>query len=61
MAGLQRDRVERTGDETLEEGFVAEVLVVLLEMLLGRSHHFDGGKLVTETSQKSASTRQFSH
>lgn len=38
--------MEHTGDEASEEGLVAEVLVVFLEMLFGRSDHLDGGKLV---------------
>jgi len=39
-----RDR--RTGDETLEEGLVAQVLVVLLQVLLGGGDELDGCKLV---------------
>jgi len=35
----------RTGDETLEEGLVAQVGVVLLEVLLGRGDELDGGEL----------------
>ena len=35
----------RTGDETLEEGLVAEVGVVLLEVLGGCGHQLDGDKL----------------
>ena len=37
--------VERTGDETLEEWLVAQVGVVLLEVLGGGSDELDGGKL----------------
>jgi len=35
----------RTGDETLEEGLLAQVGVVLLEVLLGRGDELDGGEL----------------
>ena len=37
-----------TGDEALEERLVREVLVVLLEVLLGGRDHLDGNELVTE-------------
>jgi hypothetical protein len=36
----------RTGDETLEEGLVLQILVVLLEVLLGWSDELDGSELV---------------
>ena len=36
----------RTADETLEEGLVAQVLVMLLEMLLGCCHELDRNELV---------------
>ena len=41
----------RTGDETLEEGLVLEVFVVLLEMLFRGGHELDGGELVAGRSQ----------
>ena len=37
--------VPRTGDETLEEGLVAQVGIVLLEVLLAGRHELDGGEL----------------
>lgn len=37
--------VGRTGDETLEEGLVAQVLIVLLEVLLSGCDELDGGEL----------------
>ena len=37
-----------TGDEALEERLVREVLVVLLEVLLGGRDHLDGDELVTK-------------
>lgn len=40
-------RCGRTGNETLEERLAAQVLVVLLEVLLGGSDELDGDKLVT--------------
>lgn len=45
---LQSNRAlaRRTSDETLEERLVAQVLVVLLEVLLGWSGELDGGELV---------------
>lgn len=36
-----------TGDQTLEEGLLRKVGVVLLEVLLGRRDELDGSKLVT--------------
>jgi hypothetical protein len=36
----------RTGDETLEERLVLQVLVVLLKVLLSGSDELDGGELV---------------
>ena len=36
---------KRTGDEALEEGLVAQVLVVLLEVLLGGGDELDGCEL----------------
>lgn len=36
----------RTGDETFEEGLFGEILVVLLEVLLGGRHELYGGELV---------------
>ena len=44
--------VVRTADQTLEEWLVAEICVVLLEVLLGRSHEFDGNELEAATYQK---------
>jgi len=37
---------QHTGDQALEEGLVAQVLVVLLEVLLGGCDELDGGELV---------------
>ena len=37
----------RTADETLEEGLVAQVLVMLLEMLLRCCHELDSDELVS--------------
>lgn len=39
--------IQRTSDEALEERLVAQVGIVLLEMLFGRGNELDGGKLVT--------------
>lgn len=36
-----------TCDETLEEGLLAQIGVVLLEVLLGRGDELDGSELVT--------------
>ena len=36
-----------TGDETLEEGLVRQVFIVLFEVLFGRSAELHGGKLVS--------------
>lgn len=43
VAGWVRERL--TGNQTGEEGLLLEVLVVLLEVLLGRLNHLDTGKL----------------
>ena len=36
----------RTGDETLEERLVRQILVVLLKVLLGRRDHLESNELV---------------
>ena len=40
-----------TGDETLEERLVAEIGIMLLEVLLGGSHELDGDELVATMHQ----------
>ena len=37
---------QRTSDEALEEGLIAQVFVMFFQMLLGGGDHFDGGELV---------------
>lgn len=51
-----RDVRVRTGHKALEERLVAQVGVVLLEVLLGRSHELDGDEL--EAERLSALTAQ---
>lgn len=51
---------ERTGDETLEEGLVGEVRVVLLEVLLGGSNELQGDELeAAEISVYKSSSRSY--
>ena len=35
-----------TGNQAFEEGLLGQVLIVLLEVLLGRRHQLDGSELV---------------
>ena len=42
---LQRSLL--TGDQPLVEGFVREVLVMLLQVLLGRCDEFHGNELIS--------------
>ena len=47
--------MKRTADETLEEWLVAEICVVLLEVLLGGSHELDSDELEAATLLASSS------
>ena len=44
---LAKGGVIRTGDEALEERFLGQVFVVLLEVLLGGSDELYGGEFVS--------------
>lgn len=45
-----------TGHKALEEWFVTEVCVVLLEVLFGSGHELDGNKLVATIDQHIVNT-----